>query len=144
MANLNEEALAFYKELNSQLASGGAVGVKISDVGTVVGRNAYLTGIGYAAGTEGVVADLAGNGLTAYRVRCSAACRFTEDAANLLQAQAWLQTGAAKTAGQVEFRRADANEWSEWQTFPSDQELSNVYISLDAAGTGATADVEFE
>ena len=25
MANLNEEALAFYKELNSQLASGGAV-----------------------------------------------------------------------------------------------------------------------
>ena len=45
MANLNEEALAFYKELNSQLASGGAVGVSVN-------RDVFFTPSSYSRNVE--------------------------------------------------------------------------------------------
>jgi len=123
----------------------------IVDLGIASQRhNRYETVIGYATTLTGLVSWAQSENVRRYRVFPSATMRVVEDAANVAQAEDWLETEAAKsvhTTDDAEYIVAAGGEWSDWQELSKDADddsLSNLYFGLDASGTGATVIVEAE
>ena len=97
--------------------------------------------------TESVELDLTGKGLTRYRFKPDADMRVVEDAANLAQAESWLQVGVFPLADGEFFCRAPtlADTWSDWYYFSDGNYLTNLWFLRDTAGTAtAKALVEAE
>jgi len=134
-------------------SSGNPVGAFILEDG-VTTKTPYqfiVSGIGDIQG-EAVELDLSGKGLTRYRFKPSVDMRVTEDAANVAQAEEWLQadptTWAALAAGELFCRPpVDVSEtpWSRWYYFTDGNEITNLWFLTDVASTAtATALVEAE
>lgn len=132
--------------LNNNAAGETAVNTVVSDKATTAIARQFKVGtIGDITGETGTQ-DLTGLGITRYRIKPDAAIRVCEDAANVPQAEDWLQAEAswvALTVGEILCHAELADVWSEWRYFPEGYELSNLYFLRDSAGT-ATATVLVE
>ena len=132
---------------NNVVGDGGLAGkVFVADNPIIVLKKTMLiTGIGYATTLAIPAIFTEEENITQYRFKPSVAMRYVEDAANVAEAEAWLNTGAADSGSStlnLMHAIADADTWSEWQPVPEGYFFTNVYFGSDAAGTGATALVE--
>lgn len=156
MSNVKHTDSLGKEHVIEQVALGGAEASDNSQAGGLVLKDGVtqkityiekIGGIGHAAGTA-VELDLTGLQKTRYRFKPSADMRVAEDAVNVTQAEDWLQVGVligSVPVGPINFQGpVAADEWSEWRYFSEGNYLTNLWFSLDAAGTGATAIVETE